>query len=157
VSQPKFAQRMLSLRIMHPGLAAGPLLFAAAAWMMRPEEGWSRTENDAFLSMAAYISAALLILGFGMSFAAPTFLLRKMRNRVQGDAGIAFAVYQTVKIIQWALVEGPALFAGVLFYLTGELAALGACVILSVYLLAALGPSKAQIAKFFSIPEHEFR
>lgn len=154
MSSESKASRWQVIRILHWALVAGPVMFLVAQWFVRSSGGMDATE-DPFGGLAPFLAAGALVLGIAMSYIMPTFLKKNMHP--EGDATRALQMYQSLKIIQWALVEGPALFAGVIFFLTGEIAAGGASVILILYLLVGLGPSPAQASKWFGISEAELK
>lgn len=103
------------LQIIHIALCAGVFLFAAVTMLLIGQSG-----NFSFDSMNENVFA-LLAIGFGavasfVSGMLATQFWGKINKRVDENS-VKFAGYRTGSIIQWAMIEGAALFSIVSFLL----------------------------------------
>jgi len=65
-----------------------------------------------------------------------------------------FEVYRAASLVQWALLEGPAIFCLICFFLTGNYAFLGLALVL-IILFFLLGPTRTKIAFQLGLSEDE--
>lgn len=141
-----------ALNIIHKGLVAGQLMFAAiAAYLLYSGAVIpAATELDKTLQIATLaITAAGIFAGFAI------FKKKSARIRdMQGGAKEKFEQYRSACIIQWALMEGPAIFCIICFFLTGNYAFL-ALVAFIIILFTMTGPSKFKIQLQLQISEAE--
>ncbi len=122
-------QRFMQLKLIHFALCFGPLAFGAAVFfVLRPEFGPPTPEN---VQLEWILTGAALAIGLPGSAIIPGLLGKK------GAAGLALEAtivqYQSVKIVQWALIEGPALMALIGHMLGGgEVSLAGAAVLVGL-------------------------
>lgn len=103
---------MGQLKIIHYALLAGQLLFAGVVYFLI--SGESPYGQDSFLIPVA----AMAIGGSAASFFIYQTLVSKGKSQ-QGDED-KMTSYRTAKIVQWALLEGPSLFACVAALVTKD-------------------------------------
>ncbi len=94
-------------RIIHLSLCTGPLGFLVVAYFTGPKNMTDQT--------IPYAAAAMGCMAAGFGF----FALRLFYKPVSREFADNIAPYLTAKIIQWAVVEGAALFNGFAYFLTG--------------------------------------
>lgn len=94
-------------RMIHLALCTGPLAFLVVAHFTGPKD-----LNDPTIPYAA---AAMGCMAAGFGF----FALRLFYRPASREFAENLAPYLTAKIIQWAVVEGAALFNGVAYFLAG--------------------------------------
>lgn len=124
-------QRFMQMKLIHLALCTGPIAFGAVVFfVLRPSFGAPTPES---VQLEWILTGAALALGLGGSAVVPGLLFKK------GGAGLALEAtilqYQSVKIVQWALIEGPALMALVGHMLGGgEVSLAGAAVLIGLLL-----------------------
>jgi hypothetical protein len=141
-----------ALNIIHKGLIAGQVMFAAVTAYLLYSGAVipAATELDRTLQVVALaITAAGIFAGFAI-FKKKLVQVREM----QSSAKEKFDQYRAACIIQWALMEGPAIFCIICFFLTGNYAFL-AVVGFVIILFAMTGPSKLRIQLQLQISEAE--
>lgn len=141
-----------ALNIIHKGLMAGQVMFAAVTAYLLYSGAVipAATELDRTLQVVALaITAAGIFAGFTI-FKKKLVQVREM----QSSAKEKFDQYRAACIIQWALMEGPAIFCIICFFLTGNYAFL-AVVGFVIILFAMTGPSKLRIQLQLQISEAE--
>lgn len=141
-----------ALNIIHKGLIAGQVMFAAVTAYLLYSGAVipAATELDRTLQVVALaITAAGIFAGFTI-FKKKLVQVREM----QSSAKEKFDQYRAACIIQWALMEGPAIFCIICFFLTGNYAFL-AVVGFVIILFAMTGPSKLRIQLQLQISEAE--
>lgn len=94
-------------RILHAALCTGPLAFLVVAHFTGPKNLTDPT--------IPYAAAAAGCMAAGTAFFALRFFYRPVSQKFEEN----IPAYLTAKIIQWALVEGAALFNGVAYFLSG--------------------------------------
>lgn len=99
-------------------------------------------EQDKIFQVIAILVAAIAFLG-------GNWVVKIKLAAVRDGAAISikekFEKYRSACIIQWALLEGAALFCGICFFLTGNYAFLGLAAVL-ILLFALQFPDKTKIA-----------
>jgi hypothetical protein len=141
-----------TLQILHRALLLGVVLFAAIAFFLQYTGKFSSPvrEKDQLLQLIA-----IAVCFAGGFIGASVFKKRilQTRNSQQSIAEKA-AAYRSASIIQWALLEGPAIFCIICFLLVGNLAflALAAAVL---FWLALTGPSKIKIMLLLRLAEED--
>lgn len=127
------------LYIVHLALMLGPCMFAGMIYFVlipqAPEAGVSKEQTMVFQTVAA----VLAVLAVGMSQLVPRFLFR-------GEKSVPLQKYTAMKIVQWALIEGAALFLTVVFFMTHEKSMLIPFAIL-IALMALLRPTVDEIVR----------
>lgn len=142
-----------SLQIVHTAMFSGQILFAAIASYLvfsGVQESHMQSDTEKILQVIAIVFAA------GGFFAGTSLFKKKLleiRN-LSRTANEKFAVYRSASITQWALLEGPALFCIICFFLTGNYAflILGFVLIILFFLLA---PKRIKIAFQLGLSQSE--
>ncbi len=101
------------LYIIHLALMLGPAFFAAVTYFIVLPEISEAAIGKQDLLIFQTVAAAMAVIGVGMSQLIPRFIMR-------GEKNVPVQKYFTMKIVQWALLEGSALFIGVVFFLSHE-------------------------------------
>lgn len=141
-----------ALNIIHKGLMAGQIMFAAiVAYLLYSGSIFpSAPELDKTLQVVALaITAAGLFASFTI-FKKKLIQIRDM----QGSTKEKFDKYRAACIIQWALLEGPAIFCIICSFLTGNYAYLG-IVAFALLFFAMTGPSKLKVQLQLQMSEAE--
>jgi hypothetical protein len=127
--------------IIHLALLAGQVLFAAVCILITPKIIINVRDTQ---SPFVYLAPTLAVIGVLMG----NFLYTSMLKNISDKKGLApkLTIYQSAHIVRCALLEGPSLFAIVVFFLTGELYYL----IISVFIMGYfiyLRPTKEKVAE----------
>ncbi|MBL7701065.1 MAG: hypothetical protein JNM14_02345 [Ferruginibacter sp.] len=141
-----------ALNIIHKGLLAGQVMFAAVtAYLL-----YSGAVFPAATGLDKILQVVALALTAAGVFAGFTVFKKKLGQirEMQGGAKEKFDQYRAACIIQWALMEGPAIFCIICFFLTGNYAFL-AVVAFVIVLFVMTGPSKLKIQLQLQISEAE--
>ncbi len=103
----------VQLYVIHLALMMAPAMFAAVTFfIVLPEvKEVSLPPQDIFVFET--VAAALAVIGVGTSQLIPRFVMR-------GEKHVPVQKYVSMKIVQWALLEGSAMFIGVVFFLSHE-------------------------------------
>jgi hypothetical protein len=140
------------LNILHKALLMGQILFAAGCiyivytkTILPPAK-----ELDRILQVAALIITVAGVYAGITIFKKKLILIREM----QSDAKQKFSIYRAASIIQWALLEGPAIFCILCLFLTGNYAFLALAIVI-IFLFVMIGPSKNKILTQLQINEAE--
>lgn len=124
-------QRFMLMKLIHLALCTGPIAFGAAVFfVLRSSMGAPTAEG---VQLEWILTGAALAIGLVGSAIIPGLLNKK------GGAGLALeatiAQYQSYKIVQWGLIEGPALMALAGHMLGGgEISLAGAAVLIGLLL-----------------------
>ncbi|MCR9143605.1 MAG: hypothetical protein NXI24_15260 [bacterium] len=149
-------QRLKNLRIIHMALTAPPIFMLGVFYFLR-QSGQASNESPAEL---LYVAIGLAVFAPVLShfISGQLFAARivQIKENLSINEEQTVAVYQSPKIVQWALLEGPAFFQGVVFFLTGELLLLGLGGLL-IAILAIQGPSLADLKKRLDISDTRLR
>lgn len=121
-------------RILHLALCTGPLAFLVVAHFVGPKD-----MTDPTIPYAA-VAAGSMAVGFAF------FALRLFYRPSSRDFDANLPSYLTAKIIQWAVVEGSALFNAVAYFLTGMQLSAGFAVAL-LLVLFYLRPLEAEVVE----------
>ncbi len=101
-------------RIIHAAMMVGVILLTAVAWLIAHQRGGSAGRGPNVGPL--YIPLAVMAIG---TFAGAFVVAGRLPPPAPGQTAEAWwTAHQTQATIIWALVEAPALFAGVI-YLTG--------------------------------------
>jgi len=140
------------LHILHKALLMGQILFAALCVYVI----YKKTVVPTAAELEKILQVAALILTAGGVYAGTTIFKKKLAliREMQTDARQKFAQYRAASIMQWALLEGPAIFCTICFFLTGNYAFLALSVVI-MFLFAVIGPSKNKILTQLQITESE--
>lgn len=128
------------LYLIHLALMLTPAIFAAVIFLVvlpgAAGNALSKDESRIYQTVAA----ALAVIGVGLSQLMPRFMMR-------GEKHVLLRQYVSMKIVQWALVEGSAFFIAVVFYLTQEKNMLIPLGVL-IALIAMLRPTSDEMDRF---------
>ncbi|MGC4101172.1 hypothetical protein [Ferruginibacter sp.] len=133
-----------ALKIMHRALVAGLLLFFSVMLFL----AYSKSITPALPQLDRTLQVVAVLIGAAAFFAGTNLFKKKLlqlRDDTATDPKQKFEQYRIACIIHWALIEGPALFCGICFFLTGNYAfiALGGMLMIA---LAMLAPVKLKTA-----------
>ncbi|WP_421810934.1 hypothetical protein [Flagellimonas sp.] len=106
-----------TLSFLHMGIMAGPVILGIFFYTQVQNPGLDFSDSeDVFLAIIPVIAITGIFLG--------SFIFRKMIGSIPKDLDLRqkLARFQTASIIKYALLEGPALFAIVIFHNTQNLA-----------------------------------
>ncbi|MEO6252698.1 MAG: hypothetical protein ABIO79_05305 [Ferruginibacter sp.] len=140
------------LQILHKALLMGQILFAALCVYVI----YTRSVVPSVAAQEKILQVAALMLTAGGLYAGITIFKKKLIliREMQTDARQKFAQYRAASIIQWALLEGPAILCSICFFLTGNYAFLALSMVI-MFLFAMIGPSKNKILAQLQISESE--
>ena len=141
-----------ALQIIHKAMLLGMVLFATIAFFLNYSGNFppSLQSYDKVLQVIAIL---LALSGFFIGnalFKKKIFQLRDSQESFENK----LPVYRSACLVQWALLEAPALFSIIGFLLTGNyafLALAGALVLLFVINT----PTKIKMAMLLQVPEEE--
>ena len=108
----------------------------------------SEVELDKLLQVSALVISAAGLFGGSSYFKKKILLIRGMQTDVKSK----FEAYRTACLLQWALLEVPALFSIICFFLTTNYAFIVLALLLIV-IFALLIPSKNKIALQLQVDE----
>jgi len=146
------ANGIQSLNYMHKALMAGICVFAGVAFYLVYSNAMppSMQHKDRLLQIIVLvITAAGFFIG-SFLFKKKILAIRDMRNVPQDK----FNAYRAACLTQWALLELPALFSIVCFYLVGNYAYLALVGIL-LLIFAMLAPTKQKVALQIGLTDEE--
>lgn len=107
---PKVPQ---SLYLIHFMLMLSPALFAVAMYFtVQPGETQNSVSPQETIVFQT-VTAVLAVIAVGMSQLIPRLLMREEKQ-------VPVRRYSSMKIVQWALIEGAAIFIGIVFFLTHQ-------------------------------------
>jgi len=128
---------ILTLRIMHIGLMAGPIIFMTICLTVLKDR--MLIENEVYYLVGLIIG----IFAPMVAFFVPSILSKSMKDQINRDQS-----YQTLKIIQWAVIESASLINIVFFFLTGKQESMIIAAVL-IIILASRFPSELEKDKLF--------
>ena len=129
-----------SLYLIHMMVMFSPAIFALVVhFVALPGEAKNPTTTQETLVFQT-VAAVLTIIGVATSQLVPRFMAR-------GKTQMLMRQYTTMKIVQWALLEGSAIFIGIIFYITGQRNMLIPMGIL-IALLAFMRPTVDELMRF---------
>jgi hypothetical protein len=141
-----------ALSIMHKGMLISVILLGAVMfWLVSSNMVAPPSPDlDRMLQVAAIVLGVLGFFGGAALFKKRLQAIRDMN----ASAEEKWKNYFAVCLLQWALLEGPAIFCMISFFLTGNYAfiVLGGLLLL---ILAMQGPSKMKIMLQLGISEEE--
>jgi hypothetical protein len=141
-----------ALQNIHRAMLLGMVLFSAIVFFLNYSGNFSPAlkEYDKILQV---ISILLALAGFSLG----NFLFKKKILQLRqsaNDLKTKQSAFYAASILQWALIEGPALFAVTCFLLVGNYAFLALAVALML-LFAVNAPTKIKIAMLLQMNEEE--
>jgi len=140
LSNRRMAKIPSQLYIIHLALMLGPAFFAAALYfVILPQNTEVAIAADQAL-VYKIVAAALAVIGVGLAQLVPKYIFR-------GEKSIAMAKYTSMKIVQWAMLEGSAMFLAVVYFLTHEQSMLISMGVL-IALMAMMRPTVDEIVRY---------
>ncbi len=132
---------LLILRIIHLALTAGAALGTAVFYFLRtqginPETG----TQDAVGPEFGFLGAGAVLAGVLASIVMPRIISKsaleafRQSDDIIDHPEVTFRIYQNMKIIQWAMIEGAAMLAAVMYFLSGNGIAILAAALAVAYL-----------------------
>jgi hypothetical protein len=112
--QLTLSKRLMSLYIIYGALLAGQLMFGGMGFLVGVPSG-----DQEINTILLYIAPVLV----GLSYVIGQFIYNKMSAAAVGTEGniLKLPKYQTACLIKWALQEAANLFAGVAFFISGDI------------------------------------
>jgi len=128
-----------NLYIIHFALMLAPALFAAAIFFGVVQNDEAAVGKDA-TTIFQSVAAVLAVIAVGFAQIIPRFIIR-------GEKRIPLQKYISLKIAQWALVEGAAFFIAVVYYLSRQKSLLIPTGVL-IAILAIMRPTNDEIVRY---------
>jgi hypothetical protein len=141
------------LSVIHKAMLFGQILFAAITCYLL----WSGTSQPIFDRSSERIFQVIAIVLGAAGFFGGTFLMKKKILEARDMSGTArekFDLFKSTAILQWAMLEGPALFCIISFFLSGNYAFLGLAGVL-IILFAILAPTRNKLLFQLNLSQDE--
>ena len=146
------SNELRALKIIHTALFAGQIVFGSVAFFLVYSGRFSSSAKD-----LEKILQILAIVFCGLGYYFSTYLFKKkllLIRESNANATAKFESYRAASIVQWALLEAPAIFTIICFLVTGNYAFLVlAGLIIGIFYL--LSPSKQKIILLLQLNEEE--
>lgn len=149
-------EKLATVRIIHMALLAPPIFLMGVLYFLRQSQAPSSDADPILLYVAIALALAAPVMSGLLSRQLFASAAKRIKEDLSLDEQATALSYQTPKIVQWALLEGPAMVQGVIFFLTGEIVLLGLGGLL-LALLAVQGPSMADLQKRLEISDNRLR
>ena len=145
-------EELKSLQIVHRALLLGLVLFAAIAFYLN----YSGNFIAGLKSYDQPLQVIAITLSFGGFFIGSLLFKKKMQQIKDSspELRVKLSTYRSAAIMQWALLEGPALFAIICFLLVGNYAFLALAVVF-IILFAVTAPNKTKMMLLLQLTEEE--
>ncbi|MCC5813766.1 MAG: hypothetical protein JJT78_03350 [Leptospira sp.] len=128
----------MNLRVIHFAMITGPSALLAISYI-------SLTERELIeIAILTQLGLGIAILAGIAAIFAPIYFAKQLK--INSDKEVK---YQTVKIVQWAIIEAAALMNALSFYFGGNLESAGIA-ILMILLMASRFPSQVEMDKIFT-------
>lgn len=139
------------LQLIHLGMLGGQTVFAAVAYFLQ-QSGTVTVHNEDLVMPLSLI----LVVAFAGGLGASHFVFNSMLSKAkeQGTLDEKLAAYRQASIIQFALFEGPSIFAFIAYLVTGNILFWGAG-LAATLLFILLRPSEAKLAKELELSNQE--
>jgi hypothetical protein len=141
-----------ALNILHKAMLMGQVLFTAVCFYLL----YSKSVIPSLHELDKTLQVITIIFSVA-GFIAGNFLFKKRLPQAKESSlplKEKFAIYRSGCIIQWALLEAPALLSVVSFFLTGNYAFIALTAML-IILFTVLGPSKIKTAFQLGVSEED--
>ncbi len=141
-----------SLQIIHRALLLGLVLFAAIAFYLN----YSGNFIAGLKNYDRLLQVIAITLSFGGFFIGSLLFKKKMQQLKDSspELTVKLSTYRSAAIMQWALLEGPALFAISCFLMVGNYAFLALAVVF-IILFAVTAPNKTKMMLLLQLTEEE--
>ena len=145
-------EELKSLQIVHRALLLGLVLFAAIAFYLN----YSGNFIAGLKSYDQPLQVIAITLSFGGFFIGSLLFKKKMQQLKDSspELRVKLSTYRSAAIMQWALLEGPALVAIICFLLVGNYAFLALAVVF-IILFAVTAPNKTKMMLLLQLTEEE--
>lgn len=142
---PRNAVKMLT--IIHTGLIAGVVLFTLVVFSIAPQKGFS-ISTDPFVIVAIILPVFGIVVG--------NFLYKSLTGKISADRSLSqkIVALQAAYIARFALLEGPSLFAVVVYLLTGNQFFLAILAIILAYFIS-IRPTRSKIIEDLKLNYNE--
>jgi len=128
-----------SLYLIHFMLMMSPALFAAVIYFIAlPDETSGSTSDETRILQT--VAAVLAVIAVGLSQLVPRFLTR-------AENFLPMRRFASMKIVQWLLLEGAAVFIGIVFFMTHQKNMLIPLAVL-IALIAFMRPTSEEMIRF---------
>ena len=127
-----------TLTIVHYALTLGPLVCLGVFYFLRSSGSSAHTDPEV-TQLLTYMAIGMTVMALAVSSVLPAAILKPAREETRSLGpeerfATLFPKYYSAKIIQWAVLEGAAIFCGVVYLMGGPELLLGAGVLLVLYL-----------------------
>lgn len=143
-----------SLQLIHRSMLIGLIVFCIIGFLMNSSGAFEPIAKE----LDHVLQVVVILLATAGFFIGNNYFKRKVLQQAQElqTAHEKLSLYRHAAIIQWTLLEGPAIVAIISFLLTGNYAflALAATILL---LFAMAFPAKQKILLLLSITENEWQ
>jgi hypothetical protein len=139
------------LIIIHKAMLIGQLIFAAVCFYLVYTKSVSTGDMDNLDKILQVIAVVISVAGFLIGTSLFKKKLLQARSLDTGNTS-KFELYRTASIMQWAFIEGPAIFCLIGFFLTANYAFMALAATLML-LFTMMVPSKAKAAFQLGISE----
>ena len=138
--------------IIHKAMLAGQILLVGVFLYLISATDYKpgMVAMDRLFQIIALVLAAAGFFAGRVLFKNKTAQLKEQQSAAKDK----FILYRSICIAQWALLEGPCIFSGVAFFLTGNYAFLGLALVL-ITLFALCSPSKNKVAQDLGLTDQE--
>jgi predicted transporter len=128
----------MNLRVIHFAMITGPSALLAISY-------FSLAERELLeIAILSQLGIAIAILAGIAAIFAPIYFAKQLKNNSDKEVK-----YQTVKIVQWAIIEAAAIMNALSYFLTGNIESAGISVAM-ILLLASRFPNKTEMDKIFT-------
>ncbi|MFZ5630618.1 MAG: hypothetical protein ACOY5B_15910 [Spirochaetota bacterium] len=125
--------------IIHLALMLSPAIFAAVVYFLIQSGNAAAAVPDQQSVVFQSVAAAMAVIAVGFSQLLPRFMLRDEKY-------VSLQKYFTMKIVQWAMLEGAALFIAVIFFMSHHMNLLIPIGVL-IALIAVLRPTNEELER----------
>ncbi|TWR31592.1 ATP synthase F0 subunit C [Mucilaginibacter pallidiroseus] len=144
MQQQSRSPKLKTIQIIHLALLAGMVLYVAIVFFLKQSTAVKFDKDDVF----AFIVPVVAIMGAFASY----FLFGKALPQAQRQPSAQgkLVIYQTALIMRYAFLEGPALFATTVYFLTGNFLFLAIAIAIIAY-FTTLRPTKEKLTNDLSL------
>jgi hypothetical protein len=126
--------------VIHLVLMLSPALFAAAVYFLIQSGNAAADVADQQSVVFQWVAAAMAVIAVGFSQLLPRFMLRDEKY-------VSLGKYFTMKIVQWAMLEGASLFILGIFFMSHHMNLLIPIGVL-IALIALLRPTDEELERY---------
>ena len=143
--------KLSQLNIIHMALVAGIIIFLSVFYYLIS----NGAENEPATELKEIFQLIVIMLG-GFSLIGGNFMYKRKLNSILTDSPLEdkIALFGQASIVRYAMIEGPALFCGVAFFLIQDISFLIVGALLAVYMLT-LRPTKGRVIQDLRLSPEE--